>query len=597
MKKTQAKPTVNSLEKTVSLLMAQVESLSRQNESLVRDNANLVRDVQENSKQVVELTKKLSEANKTIDELLERIKLINQRHFGSKSEKINPDQLSLFNEMENAYAPDISEPELDDVLPKTKPRRRGGKRVIDYSKFETLVIEHELSSAERTCSECGRELEEMKIEITRRIRIVPAHLVVEEHRRHVYKCDKCCKQNASGKDTPSVIVRAPQAEGPIPGSFASASLISYIINAKYTNSLPLYRIENDFKTLGMPISRQNMSNWVMNVHVRWLSKIHERMKEILLTHQYIHADETSIQVLKEPNREADKKSRMWLFCSAECDIPIYLYHYDETRSKKVAQDFLRGFSGVLTTDGYQPYFNLGLPNITNVACLVHVRRKFAEIIKTAGGDAQAKRAENASLALEARNRIDEIFATDSKFDDMDAHARKAARDIELAPLMESFIVWAHDAIKLASPGLALYRAFEYAIKYWPYVMNVLSDGNLVLSNNIAERAIKPFVIGRKNWLFSNTPRGACASAAMYSIVTTAKTNGLNPRAYIQWLLEEMPNAKSLDGDHIDKFLPWSECIPEEIKLDAKRAKIAREMADDPIIDIDEEVFRDEGDEN
>ncbi len=163
--------------------------------------------------------------------------------------------------------------------------------------------------------------------------------------------------------------------------------------------------------------------------------------------------------------------------------------------------------------------------------------------------------------------------------------------------MESFYAWAKESITFASPGLALYRALDYAITYWPYIMHVLDDGNLVLSNNVAERAIKPFVIGRKNWLFSNTPRGAQASAAMYSVCVTAKANELNPRAYVQWLLEKMPNTENLSGDTLDKFLPWSECVSNEIKLDAQTARIAREMQDDSIIEIDEEVFRDEGDEN
>ena len=597
MKKTQSKSSTESFEETIAALKAQVDSLASQNESLARDNANLARDVRENTKLVVELTEKLDVANKTIEGLLERIKLVNQRHFGSKSEKVNPDQLSLFNDMEYAYAPEVAEPKVDDILPKTKPRRRGGKRVIDYSKFETIVIEHEIGADERVCPECGCELTDMKIEVTRRVRLVPAHLVVEEHRRHVYKCNECCKKNAEGEETPAVIVRASQPEGPIPGSFATGSLISYIINAKYLNSMPLYRIENDFKTLGIPISRQNMSNWVMNAYARWISKIYARMRENLLTHKYIHADETPVQVLKEPNREAERKSRMWLFCAAECDVPIYIYQYDETRSKRVAQDFLRGWSGVLTTDGYQPYFNLELPGIINVACLVHVRRKFAEIVKNAGGDEKASKAAYSSLALEGRERIDKIFSVDSKFNRFAPDERKAAREEELQPLMESFMAWAKKSVTLASPGLALYRALDYAVTYWPYVMNVLGDGNLVLSNNIAERGIKPFVIGRKNWLFSNTPRGAEASAGMYSVVITAKANGLNPRAYVQWLLDEMPNAGNIDDDVIDKFLPWSDQVPDDIKLDDKTAMKAREMADDPIVDVDEEVFRDPGDES
>lgn len=172
--------------------MAQVESLIAQNEALVRDNANLVQDIRKNTKLVVELTEKLDAANKTIEGLLERIKLMNQRHFGSKSEKIDPDQLSLFNDMEFACEPEVVEPEIEEVLAEAHPRRRGGKRVIDYSKFETLVIEHELPANTRTCPECGCELHGMKVEVTRRVRLVPAHLVVEEHHRHVYKCDECC---------------------------------------------------------------------------------------------------------------------------------------------------------------------------------------------------------------------------------------------------------------------------------------------------------------------------------------------------------------------------------------------------------------------
>lgn len=231
-------------------------------------------------------------------------------------------------------------------------------------------------------------------------------------------------------------MRAPQPEPPIPGSFATPSLLAWIVNGKYVMSLPLYRIETDLKACGATISRQDMANWMMNVHARWLAKVHERMKVELLSHVRIHADETTVQVLKEPNREAKKKSRMWLFCSARCNVPVYVFEYHETRRKGVAQEFLAGWSGTLTANGYKPYFNLGNPNIANTACLVHVRRYFAQIVKIAGGDAKAASA--ASVALEARRRIDAMFKVDSKFDDMEPGARKAARDAELRPLMEDF---------------------------------------------------------------------------------------------------------------------------------------------------------------
>ena len=208
-------------------------------------------------------------------------------------------------------------------------------------------------------------------------------------------------------------MRAPQPEPPIPGSFATPSLLAWIANGKYVMSLPLYRIEADLKACGATISRQDMANWMMNVHARWLAKVHERMKVELLSHVRIHADETTVQVLKEPNREAKKKSRMWLFCSARCDVPVYVFEYHETRRKGVAQEFLAGWSGTLTTDGYKPYFNLGNPNIANTACLVHVRRYFAQIVKIAGGGAKAASA--ASVALEARRRIDACISSSRCF--------------------------------------------------------------------------------------------------------------------------------------------------------------------------------------
>jgi hypothetical protein len=185
------------------------------------------------------------------------------------------------------------------------------------------------------------------------------------------------------------------------------------------------------------------------------------------------------------------------------------------------------------------------------------------------------------------------FKVDSKFDDMEPGARKAARDAELRPLMEDFGGWARAQLPLASPKLALHRALQYAVEFWPYVMNVLEDGHLELSNNVAEQAQRIFVVGRKNWLFSDAPRGARASAAIYSVTTTAKANGLNPRLYVEWLLTEMPNAGELTDEVVDSFLPWSDRVPESCKLDPAAAEKAKEMPDDFIINIDPDAFDDE----
>ena len=588
-----------SAEELIARLTAQVESLSRGNERLARDNAELAKAAADAVRAPAELAEELRAELAAVkaerDRLIELVRLSNQRFFGCKSEKVIPDQLSLFNDME-AAADGSPEPEFDEAVP-ARPRRRGGKRRIDYSKLEQVVVRHELPAGSRECPECGAGLEEFKVEVTYSLRMAPAHLVAERHERAVYRCPECCGANAAGAETPAAIVRAPMPRPPIRGSFATPSLIAYIVNGKYSSSLPLYRMERELGCLGAEISRQNMANWVMRAWELWLSRLRARMRERLLAGDIVHADETEVQVLREPGREAKRKSRMWLFASPSCDHPIYVYEYNPTRSGKVAEDFLRGWSGWLVTDGYRPYFALDNGGeVRNVACLVHIRRKFAEIVKLAGGDAKAEGA--GSVALAARRRIDAMFAADSRFDEMAAagewERRRLGRERDLRPLMEEFFIWAQAGRMEATPRMALDKALEYAVKYWPYAMGALDDGRLPLDNNLAERGIKPFVIGRKNFLFSDTPRGAEASAGMYSIVVTAKTNGLNPRKYVQWLLEEMPNAENPDDPaYLDSLMPWSESVPAEIRLKPKAAEEAARMADDPIIDIDPSAFRDD----
>lgn len=579
-----ATPTAPTPEQEIALLRAQLASLARDNEALAADNARLAAEAAEGAAALSEMSARVASLQSTVDSLVEQIKLANLRFFAPGSERVPTDQmcLSLFNDAEACADPSEPEPELVGGDSPARPRRRGGRRRIDTSGLERVVVEHDLE--DRSCPQCGSEMSEMKVEVTEVVRLVPAHLVVEEHRRHVYRCEACCAANAAGEDVASQIVRAPMpALTPIPGSFATASMVSWVINAKYANSTPYYRLERDFLTLGAEVSRQDMANWTVGAHGRWLSRVHARMRERLLECRYLNADETTVQVLREPGREARQKSYMWLFRTGPHEVPICVYEYRPTRSGAVPREFLSGWGGYLTTDGYDPYFGMGLPGVTNTACLVHVRRRFAEIVRVAGGDAACEGAD--SVALEARRRIDRIFRVDSRFDAISPEARREARERELRPLMESFREWAEAAIGSAMPGLALHRALAYALKYWPYVMNVLKDGRLGLDNNIAERAIKPFVIGRKNWLFSDTPRGAEASAAIYSIVVTAKLNGLNQRAYLEWLLTEMPSDPRLgEPGRIDRYLPWSDDVPASCRLTTGRVDEGAALPDEPIVD-------------
>ena len=590
-------------------LAATVESLSRDNESLAAQAAEAQRDAADAMRAVAAVTAERDELAARCDEALaqrdmaraelergvEQLKIANARLYAPRTEKVPPEQMSLYLQLFNGAEADadeaVPEPAYEDaVAAPQRERKRGGKRRLDYESMETVVIEHELPAEGASCPECGSGLADFKVEVTRTVRLVPAHLVVEEHRRHVYVCKECSKANAAGEEVPVAIVRAPMPKPPIPGSFASPSLLAHVLYAKYCMASPLYRIEKDFAQLGSAISRQNMANWAMAAHERWFALVHARMKGRLLEGRIIHADETECQVLKEPGREAKQKSRMWLFAAPACDPPNFIFEYHETRSGAVAEEFLRGWSGYLVTDGYEPYFNLDNEGVVNVACAVHVRRKFVEVLKGLDeGAADAVR----SVALEGRRMIDAVFACDRQLRRKhgDPEALRKARAKRLAPQMEAFGKWVKAQLPLAVPKMALHKALVYADTYWPHVMRVLEDGRLELSNNLAENAIRPFVIGRKNHLFSDVPRGAAASAAIYSIVVTAGANGLNQRLYMEWLLTEMPNDEHLrEPGGIDRYLPWSDDVPSSCRLSAAEAAKLAEMPDDPIIDIDPAPF-------
>ena len=524
--------------------------------------------------------------------LLEQFKLLQMRHYGSSSERVDPNQLSLFNDFEAAAPEPEPEPEPEEAPARTKERRRGGKRLIDLSKLEEVVVEHDLKEGERGCPQCGAEMREIRVEVTEKVRMVPAHLVVEVHRTHVYLCEGCCDANAAGEETPSVIERAPRFD-PFPGSLASPSLAAWVINQKYVAALPLYRIEQELASVGFPVSRADMSNWVMLAWERWLVHVRDRIRAYIHGLAVIHADETPVQVLREPGREAQSKSYCWVFCSSAWDHPAYDYVYNETRAGKVAEDYLSGWSGSLVTDGYGPYFSIG--GVTNIACLAHIRRPFALLVKSAGGDAGAAASTgDLRLALDGRNLVDRIFAAEDAIGEVSPEERARLRAGDVARAMAQFESWCHAMLPHSTPGLKLEDALEYAIKYVPYTRNAVREGRAELTNNRAERAVKPFVIGRKNWLFSNTPRGAEASCGIYSVVTTARECGLSPIGYVEWLLTELPKlGERPDAKKVDRLLPWSEHVPDRLRVAPEKTRALREVQEEPIADVDPGALRED----
>lgn len=487
--------------------------------------------------------------------MMEQILLSKHKQFGASSEKSQYDQLCLFNDAEKEADERIAEPEFEEI--KFKRKKRVGKKDEMLSDLPVEVVEYFLSDEERLCPKCGLLMHIMGKNIRRELKIIPAQVKVVEHVQYTYSCRDCEKYSDG---TP--IVKSVVAEPVIKGSIASPSTVAYIMSQKYVNAMPLYRQEKEFERLGIEISRQTMANWVIRCANDWLEPLYSAMREILIKREVLHADETVLQVLKEPGKKPQSNSYMWLYrTSGDTNSPIVLYEYQPDRAAKRPKEFLEGFNGYLHTDGYSAYHNLS-KDITVCGCWSHARRKFDETLKSIKLSEQI-----GSKALEGKTYCDKLFAVEKKIADFTIEKRHEKRQELAKPILEDFLAWLKKSDAL--PKSALGKAVYYALAQWKYLDNYLLDGRCEISNNRAERSIKPFVIGRKNFLFSDTVRGAKASAIIYSIIETAKENGLNPMKYLTYLFEKMPNMDLKNNLDLFEFLfPWG-TLPKECYLKKK----------------------------
>jgi transposase len=383
-------------------------------------------------------------------------------------------------------------------------------------------------------------------ETRRELKIIPAQAVIVEHVRKVYAC-RDCEKDACGVP----IVKAPIDNPVIKGSFASPEAIAHIMCQKFVMGAPLYRQEQEWNRHGIMLSRQTMSNWLIKATEDWLEPIYDALHEILCTHKYLHADETTLQVLKEPGKAPQSKSYMWLYrTSGQAAAPIVLYEYQPSRRAKHPEDYLKNFSGYLHADGYDGYHSLP-DTIIVVGCWSHVRRKWDDALKSL-----EKKDQIGSKALKGKHFCDQLFELERKWAQLPSEERQKNRQEQAKPELDNFLAWLN-TINCA-PKSALGKAVNYTLSQWKYLNRYLLDGQLEISNNRAERSIKPFVISRKNFLFANTPRGAKASAIMFSLIETAKENGLNPFAYLTYIFRNAPNWDIRNNiDALERLLPYS----------------------------------------
>ena len=481
---------------------------------------------------------------------MEALRLARHKQFGASSEKSEDtliEQLSfLFNEAEVFSAAEKEETENVTVVAAHK-RHKKHEYTLDHipEDMPTKQVEHRLEGEELVCPQCGNTMTEIGKEVVRTLEIIPAQMVVREDIYYTYACQACSKEDI---ETP--VVKAPRDKNIIPGSFATPEAIAHIMTQKFVMGSPLYRQEQEINRKGIYLSRQTMSNWILKATEDYLTPVYEQLHKELLTRDVLHADETTLQVLHEPGKKSQTDSYMWLYrTSGDTDKPIGLYEYQPGRGAKHPKEFLAGYKGYLHTDGYAGYHDLG-EDITVVGCWAHARRKFDEAVKSL-----PKGKVKGNSASQGLTYCNLLFGIEQEIADKTAEDRYEERLKQAKPVLDAMFAWANS--RTAAPKSALGKAFHYLKEQWPYLTNYLKDGRLEISNNRAERSIKPFVIDRKNFLFANTPKGATGSAVMFSLIQTAIENGLDPYNYLTWLLRKAKDADLTDAEVVQRLLPWN----------------------------------------
>ena len=405
---------------------------------------------------------------------------------------------------------------------------------------------------QRVCgSDPGHRLTRIGEEKLEQLVFVPAQAKVLVHIRPKYACATC-------KDGVKVAPPPPQ---PIPKSFATPSLLAQIVTSKYVDALPLYRQAKIFQRIGVDLCRATMASWVIRTG-DLVKPLVDLILEKLRNGGYLQADETPFQVLKEEGKPATSKSYLWALRGGVPEHPLLYYEYAPTRSGKVAEKLLEGFCGFLHTDGYWGYDGFDeKPDVVHVGCFAHARRKFDEALRGQGKNPKkSKPGTKVSLARQGFGQINKLYEIERGYTDATADERHGLRQEKLAPKLVKLRAWIDDSKGRVPPESLTGKAISYLDSQWPKLLRVLDDGRIPLDTNAVERAIRPFVIGRRNWMFADTPSGATASARLYSLVETAKANGLEPWAYLAEVFEKLPTA--VTDDDIEALLPWRVELPE-----------------------------------
>jgi transposase len=484
------------------------------------------------------LRKTIADKDHHIKILEEYILSLKQKQFGSSSEKLSPTQAELFDEAddntEQVEADSNNPVDLIEIPAHTRSTKR---RVSIPVHIPRVDIIHDLPDDQKICPHDGTALKRIGSETHVQLDIIPAKVQALNHIRYKYTCP-CCEKH---------LVTATKPAQPIEKSIASPGLLAYIATQKYVDALPLYRQVEIFKRIGVEMDRSTLATWMVRcgqLVQTLINLIHEK----ILEQDFLHMDETVVQVLSEPNKTAQSNSYMWVLRSTLPTSSAVLFRYEPTRSGDVAKELLRDFTGALMVDGYEGYNATCIKNaITRLGCWAHARRKFIEAQKTQPKGKTGK-------ADQAIAYIQQLYRIEQSISDKTSDEKYQARQQQSQPILDKLKHWLDKSLSQVPPKTALGKALYYLDSQWLRLINYMQSGDYPIDNNAAENAIRPFVIGRKNWLFSASQHGATASANLYGLIETAKANGLEPYAYLKRVFIELPNATTLE--QIENLLPW-----------------------------------------
>ena len=526
------------------------------------DKSLLIQMFLNQQEQLQTLTAEVRSLNEKMQLMMEQMVLANRNRFGRSSEKMeDASQISFmevdgtivfFNEAEAVCNLDAPEPEQLEV-PAPRPVKKKGKKEQDMSGLPIERIDHYMTEEELTAEFGKNGWKQLPDAISRRYRFVPAKVEVEEHHIGVYS-DK--------KD--GHMVKAKHPRGLLHGSTVSPTLAAAIMNGKYVNAIPLYRLEQEFKRYGLAITRQNMANWMIRLGEEYLSVLYDYLHQKLYDYHVIQADETPVLV-NHDGRPAGSKSYMWVYRSGYMypEKQIVLYEYQRTRNASHPREFLKDFSGICVTDGYQVYHTLEKEkeDLTIAGCWVHGRRKFEEALATIPAEGKKD-----SVAWLVMKQIQAIYREEGKLKDLPSQERLAQRQVVIQPLVDALFAYLKQKKEQIVVKGKLEAAFTYLLNQEKYLRVFLNDGDVPMDNNASERAIRGFCIGKKNWEVIDTINGAKTSAVIYSIAETAKANNLKPYEYFEHLLTVIPgHMEDTDRSFLEELLPWSPALPENIR--------------------------------